>query len=1689
MERILQPKRKHPPLQHWLLMLGLIFTATITLQAQIVAGNSSANVTSDKPDYAPRTNAVFTGTGFSPGETVVLKVKNLNQPCNTVSADSSYLLWSVNADSDGGFVTNWTVCDCNGDSLRLKATGQTSGFVAFAYFKDAASITSVLPNSGPTTGGTAVTITGTGFTAGGGPWTVVFGNSSPVSATPVAGSSNTKLSATTPGNAAGTVNVTVIDKQNNRITLNNGFSFNKVSQTITFNAIQDKTYGSPTVTLSATASSGLPVTYTIVSGPATISGNDLFITGAGTIKVRATQAGDNFYNAAVAVENSFNVAKADQTITWSIPAKIVYGTALSATQLNANVAGVTNGTPAGALTYLPAAGNILNAGTHTLEVTAAETDNYKPASKSVTLIVDKAPLTIIVDSKSKVYGVVNPTLTGTITGVVNRDNITVSYGTTAFQNSNVGSYPITGTLNDPDTKLANYNVTNTSNTLEITPSDQTISFSSLFNKTYGDAPFTVSATTSSGLPVSFSIVNGPANISGSNIDITGAGTVTVKASQSGNTNFNAATDVIQNFNVAKADQTITWTNPANIVYGIALSPTQLDATVTGVVNGTSTGALIYNPASGTILNAGSHTLSVTAEATANYNSATKTVNLVVNKAKPEITWSNPTGITYGTTLSGTQLNASANVAGSFIYTPAAGIQLDAGNTQVLSVEFNPTDVLNYTSAFKNVTIDVAKANANITVNGYTGIYDGNSHGASGGSTGVNGENLSSLLNLGGSFTNVPGGNANWVFDGNDNYNYVNGNAAITIDQKPASVTPIANSKVYGTADPVLTGTLNGFLTGDNVEATYSRVAGETVAAGPYAISATLSPAGILGNYDITYHTADFTITPMAITATIAASNKTYDGTPVASATGNATGVNSAPITVSVSNAVFEDANVGIAKLVTAKVAISDDNYNLTSTTASTTANIITRSITLEANANQGKVFGDSDPIFTYTPSEALITGNNFTGALCRVAGNNVGTYAFTLGTLSAGNNYSLSLTGNNTFAITPKSITATIAASNKGYDGNTIANASGSATGVNGASVVVTVSNAAFGDPNIGTAKNVTAKVAISDNNYSLTSATASTTADITAKQLTPLIIAQNKKYDGTTTATLNSLSVIGMVIGETVGLSVTSADFASKNAGTHTVTATGLSLTGTAASNYVLAANATATATADITKLNLVGYFTAANKVYDGNTSATVTNYSVATKIGSDDVNIAGGTATFGTSAAGVGKTVTLTGAALAGADKDNYNLTSVSTASADITPAALTVSAPNINIYCGQTPPAGSCTVTGCVPGENIATNYLISGNVVNPACIDPKDPVLLNYKVTFLPGVLTTNPIAANVAEVSTPRSISQPVIINIPVKINSVPAGSGIPVDMYIDELTKVSALTVNGVATFNLGTKSVNVYKVKTVAGCDEQVSYLPVYDPDGGFVTGGGWINSPLGALAANPYATGKANFGFVAKYKKGSNLVDGNTEFQFQTGNLNFKSTSHTGMSLVISGSKATYKGRGTINGIGDYNFMVIATDGDINGGGGIDKFRIKIWDDSNNNCIVLYDNQMGAGETVAPITALGGGSIVIHEAVKGGSGSGKREIAAANEAPTTYQFQSYPNPFSESSTIRFALDTAQKFDLIVYDIRGSIIKNVASGVAEAGKVYEYQIDGKNLSEGIYFVRLITTNEIKVLKMVKKDF
>jgi hypothetical protein len=155
------------------------------------------------------------------------------------------------------------------------------------------------------------------------------------------------------------------------------------------------------------------------------------------------------------------------------------------------------------------------------------------------------------------------------------------------------------------------------------------------------------------------------------------------------------------------------------------------------------------------------------------------------------------------------------------------------------------------------------------------------------------------------------------------------------------------------------------------------------------------------------------------------------------------------------------------------------------------------------------------------------------------------------------------------------------------------------------------------------------------------------------------------------------------------------------------------------------------------------------------------------------------------------------------------------------------------------------------------------------------------------------------------------------------------------------------------------------------------IVYVAVYDSSAGFVTGAGLIDSPAGAYTPDPTLAGKAVFGFVSRYQKGSSVPTGRTSFRFHAADFTFESTDYQWM--VIAGARVQYKGSGTVNGVSGYGFILSAIDGQISGGGGVDKFRVKIWDKTTGN--VVYDNQMDAPEDAAPTTAIAAGSIVIHK------------------------------------------------------------------------------------------------------------
>jgi PKD repeat protein/subtilisin-like proprotein convertase family protein len=281
-----------------------------------------------------------------------------------------------------------------------------------------------------------------------------------------------------------------------------------------------------------------------------------------------------------------------------------------------------------------------------------------------------------------------------------------------------------------------------------------------------------------------------------------------------------------------------------------------------------------------------------------------------------------------------------------------------------------------------------------------------------------------------------------------------------------------------------------------------------------------------------------------------------------------------------------------------------------------------------------------------------------------------------------------------------------------------------------------------------------------------------------------------------------------------------------------------------------------------------------------------------------------------------------------------------------------------------------SGYGAIASCPTSDN--------GDVAVKGKVTDKDGGQSEYTATV--SVTNVSPV---VTSISLP---SGPVAVNTPVSLGATFTDPGtadthtgsfeleqglvVPASVGSGALSATATFTQAGVYTI-ISRVTDDDGGTGSLSSAGSVTAFVVVYDPNGSFVTGGGWINSPAGAYAAEPTLSGKASFGFVAKYKPGANTPSGNTEFQFKAGDLNFKSTSYDW--LVVSAAHAKYKGVGSINGSGSYGFMITAVDGDDE-----DAFRIRIWELSSG--AVVYDNKIGESDDSPSGTALGGGSIVIH-------------------------------------------------------------------------------------------------------------
>lgn len=289
----------------------------------------------------------------------------------------------------------------------------------------------------------------------------------------------------------------------------------------------------------------------------------------------------------------------------------------------------------------------------------------------------------------------------------------LSNGTASLQVTGlaVGTFPVVATYNGDSNYLGGAE-NNPAASLTVSAASPNLYWAQPGNIVYGTALGGAQLNATASAPGTYNYTYDSDNTPNSAVGaILGVGTHTLKVTFTPTSgNYSTATASVS-ITVTQATPTLTWATPANITYGTALSATQLDASA-GAVAGT----YVYSPAAGTILQQGTQTLYVTFTPTdsADYTTASASVNIYVNQATPNLTWSTPANIVYGTALSGTQLDASSNGApGSFSYNPGAGTVLTAG-AHMLTATFYPSNSNDYASGSVQVTITVTPATPTIT---------------------------------------------------------------------------------------------------------------------------------------------------------------------------------------------------------------------------------------------------------------------------------------------------------------------------------------------------------------------------------------------------------------------------------------------------------------------------------------------------------------------------------------------------------------------------------------------------------------------------------------------------------------------------------------------------------------------------------------------------------------------------------------------------------------------------------------------------------------------------------------------------------------------------------------------------------------------------------------------------------------
>ena len=771
------------------------------------------------------------------------------------------------------------------------------------------------------------------------------------------------------------------------------------------------------------------------------------------------------------------VSKADQTVTLEDPADrawLAETFVLSPTASSGLGVTLTSSTTS-VCTVSTLTVTMLREGTCTLTAAQSGNENYNAAS-SVTqsfIISFATQATLSVSSSPTITYGSTMTLTtsgGSSTGAVSygvTGDCSISGSTLTATGDATATCAVTATK-DGDSQYSQATATQTV-TIAKSPSN-TITFASLENRSWSSSIFAVLPTSTSGdTPVIASTTTDVCTVSSLTVTMVSSGTCSLTASEDGNRNYLAATDVVRSFEISRVTPSAsTWTDvtatngdvdqlisPPTVLYG--------GVTVVGSWSYSSADTSVVAISSATMrfgsVGATTITGSFTPTDLGKYNGTVATLNVSVGKIRPQFTWGNVSKTFGDTTFSLTPPTVTNSVAGTWSYSSqttsvvslASSTATVAGaGSSLITATFTPTDATNYVSGGTvAMTVTVEKATPTFGWTGVTAIFgDANSAitaptvattAATG--TWAYSSATTSVVTISGSdldFGNAGTSLITATFTPSNTTNYVSGGTVtmtVTVNQADQAALSIASTNgTYGTALTLSTsgGTTGGTVSWSVVDGTAiscSVSSGELSASTVGTCGVTATMAGDTNYKSVVSLPTTVTFGQRRITVTAADKNKTY-------------GENDPSFTYSItsgslvgsdalSGSLTRSAGAGAGTYSITQGSLANSNYAITFVQGALT---IDRKLVTVTAADTTKQYGDVDPTLTYsiTNGATLVGDDAFTGALSRASGSNVGTYAIQQGTLTLSNNYLITFVSG-TLTIEMRSVTITADAKSKQY--------------------------------------------------------------------------------------------------------------------------------------------------------------------------------------------------------------------------------------------------------------------------------------------------------------------------------------------------------------------------------------------------------------------------------------------------------------------------------------------------------------------------------------------------------------------------------------------------------------------------------------------------------------------------------